>query len=194
MLSLEQEIKEFLKLHGTQYQEGCNEFDELDFCIHSQQRGDFHFDAKEKIQNIQPANWPDIGVPEEFFFILDDLAARKTLLKSPRSGIVVRDNLNSIYYFFSIVDLFLMPRVRVNRRIERNIPTLKGKWLVDLRNGTKARNLQEVFKAIAQYTDSFDEIFQNTLECYGSYNGEIIGQGGITRRPEHWNKDVSSTR
>ena len=194
MLSLEQEIKEFLKLHGTQYQEGCNEFDKLDFCIHSQQRGDFHFDAKEKIQNIQPANWPDIGVPEEFFFILDDLAARKTLLKSPRSGIVVRDNLNSIYYFFSIVDLFLMPRVRVNRRIERNIPTLKGKWLVDLRNGTKARNLQEVFKAIAQYTDSFDEIFQNTLECYGSNNGEIIRQGGITRRPEHWNKDVSSTR
>ena len=96
MLSLEKEIKEFLKLHGTQYQEGCNEFDKLDFCIHSQQRGDFHFDAKEKIQNIQPANWPDIGVPEEFFFILDDLAARKTLLKSPRSGIVVRDNLNSI--------------------------------------------------------------------------------------------------
>lgn len=42
--------------------------------------------------------------------------------------------------------------------------------------------------------DAFPDIFQNTLECYGSYIGEKIGSGGIIRRPEHWKQDVSSTR
>ena len=30
--------------------------------------------------------------------------------------------------------------------------------------------------------------------CHGDYGGEEIGVGGITRNPEHWDVDVSSTR
>ena len=194
MISLEQEIKEYLTKHGMPFEEGCDEFDKLDFCIHSEQRGTFHFDAKEKRQKLQMANWPDIGVPEEHLFILDDLAARKTLLKAPRSGIIIRDNGISLYYFIPIVDLVLMPKVRVNRKINRNEPALKGKWLIDFRNSQECSGLQEVFRSIAHYVDVFPEIYQNTLECYGNYIGETIGKGGITRRPEHWDQDVSSTR
>ena len=194
MLSLEQEIKEYLKKHSMLFDEGCDEFDKLDFCVHSDQRGAFHFDAKEKRQKVQMANWPDIGVPEETLFILDDLAARKTLMKAPRSGIVIRDNVHTRYYFIPVADLVLMPKVRVNRKIDKNEPTLKGKWLIDLRNGQECPGLLEVFINIAHYVDAFPDIYQNTLECYGNFIGETIGSGGITRRPEHWDKDVSSTR
>lgn len=194
MLSLEQEIKAYLNKHSIRFDEGCDEFDRLDFTIYSEQRGNFHFDAKEKRQPMQMANWPDVGIPEEFLFILDDLAARKTLMKAPRSGIVIRDNMQEKYFFLSVVDLTLMPRVRVNRPIERNLPALKGKWLIDLRNCQSCAGLLEVFKKIADYVDAFPDIFQNTLECYGSYIGEKIGSGGIIRRPEHWKQDVSSTR
>ena len=61
MLSLEQEIKEYLKMHSMLFEEGCDEFDKLDFCIHSDLRGAFHFDAKKKNdKGCKIANWPDI--------------------------------------------------------------------------------------------------------------------------------------
>jgi hypothetical protein len=39
-----------------------------------------------------------------------------------------------------------------------------------------------------------ENIFLKTLECYGNYYGEEIGQGGITRKPGHWEIDVKGTR
>jgi hypothetical protein len=191
-VSLEQEIKNLLKHHRVNYDEACDSFDEPDFCIHSEQRGDFHLDAKEKIQEIRLANWPETGVPQEHLFILDDLAARKMLKYSPHTGLVVRDNLRRLYFFFDVVNLFLMPRVRVDRRIGEDV--FKGKWLVDLRNGVQCASLLEVFEQIAHYYDSQDDIFKGILACYGSYVGEEIGKGGIPRTSGHWIKDRQATR
>jgi hypothetical protein len=99
-----------------------------------------------------------------------------------------------LYFFFSVVNLFLMPRLRVNRRIGRGESALKGKWLVDLRNGVRCNSLLEVFGEIAAYHDSQEEIFENVLACYGEYVGEQIGEGGVTRKPEHWVRDRDATR
>jgi len=138
-------------------------------------------------------NWPKFG-EEANLFILDDLTVRKCLAYSPKSGILVRDNLRNQYIFLSVVDLALMPRLRVNRPIQRNVSALKGKWLINLNNGSRAESIEAIFPAIRQYVDASDKILFDTNECYGQYEGEDIGSGGITRKPAHWNIDVESTR
>ncbi|MCB0150750.1 MAG: hypothetical protein KDE01_24260, partial [Caldilineaceae bacterium] len=96
--------------------------------------------------------------------------------------------------FFSVVDLALMPRVRVNRRIERNAPDLKGKWIIDLRNGKAAPALDDLLGHVNTYLDSLHAILYEVHPCYGEYVGETVGEGGITRRPDHWENDVRDTR
>jgi hypothetical protein len=73
------------------------------------------------------------------------------LASSPRSGILVRDNFRERYFFFSIVDLSLMPRKRVNRPINKNQPGVKGKWLINLHNGKEAQSLDKAISSIHQY-------------------------------------------
>lgn len=192
--SLEQEIRTLLTARSVHFDEATDAFDQLDFCIHSEQRGQFHFDAKEKVQKIKVANWPETAIPEEHLFILDDLAARKVLKFAPDSGLIVRDHRRRLYFFFDVLNLFLMPRMRVNRRIGEGEGLLKGKWLIDLRNGVQCATLIEVFEQIAAYHDEQDEIFHKRLACYGDYIGEQVGQGGITRQPGHWIQDRDVTR
>jgi hypothetical protein len=192
--SLEQEVRQLLAARRVQFEAYCDDFDRLDFCIDSPQRGRFCFDAKEKRQPVKMDNWPEAGIPQEHLFILDDLAARKALKFAPNSGLVVRDNIRGLYFFFSVVDLFLMPRRRVNRPIGSYDTKLKGKWLIDLRNGAQCASLLEVFERIAAYHDAQEEIFQNLLACYGDYHGEQVGRGGVTRQAEHWLRDRQSTR
>ena len=192
--SLEQEIKALLGGRGVHFDEATEAFDQLDFCIYSEQRGKYHFDAKEKVQKIQTANWPETSIPQEHLFILDDLAARKVLKFAPDSGLIVRDNLRGLYFFFDVLNLFLMPRQRANRRIGEGETLFKGKWLVDLRNGVQCATLMEVFEQIAAYHDEQAEIFHKRLACYGAYLGEQIGEGGITRQAGHWIKDRDVTR
>ncbi|GIV32042.1 MAG: hypothetical protein KatS3mg030_344 [Saprospiraceae bacterium] len=199
MLSLEQEIKQFLKESGLTWSDGSSSFKRLDFTIQANPAlglpYDFHFDAKEKRQHYNLSNW---GIPnaseERCAFIIDDLAARKILAYAPYSGMVVRDNLEGGYYLFSVLDLFLMPKTRVNRPIEKEKPALKGKWIIDLRNGRRCESLEEVLAAIRRYIDQRKDLFLNILECYGDYVGEQIDQRGIVRRPDHWDTDVSQTR
>ena len=87
-----------------------------------------------------------------------------------------------------------MPRVRVNRRIERNRPDLKGKWVIDLRNGKHAATLDDLIAHIQSYLGNLHSILYEVHPCYGDYVGEIVGEGGITRRPDHWSQDVRSSR
>ena len=81
-------------------------------------------------------------------FILDDLTVRKCLGFAPRAGVAVKDVVGKRFVFYSVIDLALMPRVRVNRRIERNKPDLKGKWIVDLRNGKRATTLDDLLRCV----------------------------------------------
>ena len=113
---------------------------------------------------------------------------------APNSGLVVRDAVHGRYFLFTVVDLFLMPKQRLNRPTRNKINDLKGKWLIDLRNGQVGGSIADMFTAINAYLDTRPAIFQDNHACYGSYVGENVGIGGITRRPEHWDKDVSETR
>lgn len=127
-------------------------------------------------------------------FILDELTVRKCLGFAPRAGVAIKDVIGERYVFFSVIDLALMPRVRVNRRIERNQPDLKGKWIVDLRNGRQATTLDELLGHIQTYLANLHSILYEIHPCYGDYVGETVADGGITRRPEHWSQDVRSSR
>jgi len=193
--SFEQEIKQYFEHHRIAFDDNSASFKKLDFGFgDAKTKRYFSFDVKEKRQHYAVRNWPETDIPEEHLFIIDDLAARKILAYSPNSGLVVRDNLHRKYFFFSVVDLWLMPRQRVNRDIRKNVPGVKGKWLTDLRNGHSSDALTGVFAGIEAYLNRREDIFLNILECYGDYVGEDIPKGGIVRRPEHWSVDVSETR
>lgn len=194
-LSFEQEIKAYFIQHQIAFRDNSESFKKLDFSFGDKAaKKHFSFDVKEKRQHYTERNWPDTEIPESYLFILDDLAARKILAYSPNSGLVVRDNMSEQYIFFSVVDLFLMPKKRVNREIRKNIQGMKGKWMIDLRNGRRFGKLADVFAEIEAYLNSREDIFMRILECYGDYAGEEIRKGGIPRRPEHWSTDVKETR
>jgi len=195
LVSLEQEFRLFFEKYHLAYADNSATFEHVDFRFEDRKRRlQIYLDAKEKRQRYSLQNWPVTGIPEEHAFIIDDLAARKLLYHAPTSGMIVRDNVRPAYYFFSIVDLFLMPRHRVNRPIGKQVLTLKGKWLIDLRNGRRCDSLYQAFLALAAYLDAWTQIFTTHLECYGSYRGETIGRGGIVRQPGHWDTDVKETR
>ena len=127
-------------------------------------------------------------------FILDDLAVRKCLAHAPKSGILIWDNIRERCSFFSVVDLALVPRKRVNRPINRNQPDIKGKWLINLRNGKGTQSLDTAISHIRHYLLDLGTVLFETLECYGNYVDENIEVGGIVRNPSHWDTDVQSTR
>lgn len=195
MQSFEAELKQYFLSHQITFEDHCASHRQLDFSFGDPKaKTRFCFDVKEKRQRYDLKNWQQIGIPEHDLFIIDDLAARKILAFAPNSGLVVRDNLHRTYHFFSVVDLYLMPKKRVNRVIHRQIKTMKGKWMIDLRNGKICDKLLDVFAAIESYLANRKTIFLQTLECYGNYQGEEVGQGGIIRRPGHWDIDVKGTR
>ncbi len=84
------------------------------------------------------------------------------------------------YYFYSVVDLFLMPKQRVNRTIRSQRKStgtdeaeeLKGKWLIDLRNGHASPDLRGAFVHIKHYLDEREAIFHEILACHGDFVGE----------------------
>lgn len=192
-ISFEQEIKAYCVRKGIKFIDGSSTFDELDFTIYDQTgQNAFHFDAKEKRQKYALSNWPDFA-PEPDLFILDDLAARKCLAHAPKSGILIRDNLRGAYFFFSVIDLALMPKKRLNRPINKNQPGAKGKWLINLRNGKQSHSLDAAISGIFSFLQDLPLVFK-TLECYGNYVGETIDSGGTVRKPSHWDRDVRSTR
>ncbi len=192
--SLEQEIRTLFQQQRLEYDDHSDSFTQLDFGFGDRAaKRYFAFDVKEKRQPYRLDNWKTI-IPEPHFFILDDLACRKILLHSPNAGLLVRDTPQQRYLFFTVVDLFLMPKTRVNRAIRRAQMDLKGKWLIDLRNGHPLSRLDELFTAINDYLNRRKAIFHEIHECYGDYVGEEIGAGGIERRPEHWDKDHGATR
>lgn len=195
MPSFEAEIKHYFNSRQIPFEDHCTSLRQLDFCFSDPAtKVQFNLEVKEKRQHYNLKNWPQVNIPQAYLFIVDDLAARKILAFAPNSGLAVRDNLNRQYYFFSVVDLYLMPKTRVNRCIKKEMAAQKGKWLVDLRNGHCCGNLPELFNALATYITQRKAIFLEILECYGRYVGEEVGSGGITRRPGHWDIDIKGTR
>ena len=192
-LPFEREFRVFLQSTGFSFVDHCDDYKRLDFSI-AFSEGKFRVDVKEKRQNYTVSNWPSLDCPQEFLFILYDLAARKILAYAPNSGLLIRNNLSHSYYFLNVVDLFMMPRIRANRKIHKYQEKVKGKWLIDLRNGILCENLDQAVISMEHYLKNKNEIFTNQLECYGDYYGEEICSGGITRVAGHWDVDVENTR
>ena len=192
--SFEQEMKNYFAKDGIKFSDGSSSYSQLDFTIYDKSgQPAFHLDVKEKRQKYNLANWPKFA-SESNLFVLDDLAVRKCLVHAPKSGVLVRNNIRGRYYFFSVFDLALMPRKRVNRPINKNQPGFKGKWLINLRNGKETQSLDEAISHIRHYLRDMNTFLFETLECYGDYAGETIETGGIARKPSHWDVDVQSTR
>ncbi len=192
-LSIEQEIKQYCARGGWPFVDQTASYKKLDFAITFAEQREFFLEVKEKRQAYNPANWPPVA-PEPDLFILDDLTVRKCLGHAPRSGVLVRDNRRERYLFFSVVDLALMPKLRVNRPIKRNSPQQKGKWLINLQNGQAATTLDEAFGHIQRYLQELPAMLADYLPCYGHYVDETVGRGGVERQPDHWHTDVEATR
>ena len=190
--SFQQEIRDLLTNRHIGFEDHSESYKELDFAINVNGVV-FHLDVKEKIQKYQIANWPKI-MPESEMFILDDLSARKCLAYAPNSGILIRDNLKNGYYFFSVVDLALMPKTRVNRQINKNQQGQKGKWVINLRNGKRFNSSEDAIAYLGKFIDEMDAILFDALECYGSYVNEKMNEAGIPRKPAHWDIDVNLTK
>ena len=205
MLSFEQEIKQYLKLNNIVYIDNSSEYKLLDFTIPNfitESKGDVNvskslfLEVKEKRQKYNLSNWSMIHEADEVHtFIVDELSCRKILAYSPFSGLLVRDNLHHGYYWFSILDLFLMPKKRANRQIQKNSENhLKGKLFLDFRNANKATDLDLSFSQIRQAIKDRLKLYTEKNECHGDYYGEAIPVQGITRTSNHWDTDVNETR
>jgi hypothetical protein len=193
-ISMEQEIKNYFAEREIPFSDNSTSYADLDFTIMDESGlALFRLDVKEKRQRYNMQNWPAFA-PEVDLLILDDLTVRKCLAYAPQSGILVRDNLVQRYLFFSVIDLALMPRQRVNRLINRNRPQRKGKWLINARNGQIAPSLHRCMDHLQGYLDQLDTPILTLTACYGSYVDETIDSAGIVRNPSHWNTDVQDTR
>lgn len=192
-LSAEQEIREFLAARKIPFVDNTSSFQELDFTLLKDDAPVFYLEVKEKRQSYRSDRWPDFA-PEPDLCILDDLTVRKCLGFAPASGILMRDNVRSLWAFFPVIDLALMPKLRVNRKIHNRTADIKGKWLIHFSNGKLAGNLTVAFDAVRSYYSELPAILHDIHPCYGAYLGEEIELGGSTRRPEHWTKDVEETR
>lgn len=192
--SFESTFRSMLDLHGVEYVDNSRSRDRLDFSLHVKSRSTwFSLELKEKRQRIYTTAWPEVSIPERHLFILDDQSARRVLLRLPHSAVAVRDNLSGRYFFFGGVDLALMPKVRVNRPVNRSGSRLKGKWMVDFRNGVSVKTIDQLLAKIVEYIDELHNV-KTEPACYGVYKGEHIGVGGEPRSREHKRLDFGSTR
>jgi hypothetical protein len=87
-----------------------------------------------------------------------------------------------------------MPKKRVYREIKRNQPDIKGKWIVNLKNGKIFDSLDGAVSYIPVHISKLGDILFESHGCYGNFVDEKIEKGGITRVPSHWDTDVNSTR
>ena len=184
----EQEVKSFLTSQKISFVDGTTSKTALDFFLPSQR---IYFDAKEKAQPISMKNWTEARTTQENLFIMDDLAARKLLRHAPLSFCLIKDSSNFpvLYYIYSIVDLFCIPKKRVKRPIEKLVKTFKGKWLLDLRDAAAFDELSDAMNYMLSYEKKFALIFNKHIDCWGKYPSEEIKTSGSTRTAGYWKKD-----
>jgi hypothetical protein len=194
MLSLEQEVNEYLTWGHYDFINNCNSGNLLDFSIKMSSNRHFHLEVKEKCQRTAVKNWPTVETPEEFIFILDELTARRMIRLSPYSGLLVRNNMTGKYYFIDVVSLWLMPRVRVNRPLKDDYSQVKGKWMLDVRNFVPCSSPEIVMRSLSEYLGSQTRIFNDITACLGHFCNESVGYGGEVRTKEQRTHDYASTR
>lgn len=157
---------EFVLLDST------DSYDEIDFELGCRGKRLF-LEVKQKKQRYRDA-WPEIaGVDEEHLFILDELAVRKIIRRSPRAYLLIQDQITNRFSTLGALELVAMPKARVNRSIDAAVATFKGKWLIDIRNGEIIDSLDEAVAYIKRRVVSEDD-YWNGLACHGRFEGETI--------------------
>lgn len=152
--------------------DSTDSFDEIDFELGCRGRRLF-LEVKQKRQRYREAWVAAAGIREEDLFILDELAARKLVLRAPRAYLLVNDLVREDHFVLGALELITMPKSRVNRSIDAGVATFKGKWLIDLRNPEKVADLTEAFKYIKRRSSSEDDYWK-ALACHGRYEDEVL--------------------
>lgn len=157
-------------------------------------------ELKEKKKPYNLRNWPafsSLGVTDErHAFIEDELSVRRLIYFAPYSHLIVKDIARNALYSMSLLDLFCMPHVRVNRPVYES-GNFKGKWLLDLRNARRIDDPRLMLASIIEEVEQLDAYYgvgpdeqANIMECHGKYCGEVLREGGIPRTAEHRNEDL----
>ncbi len=177
--AFEEEVKAGLLALGWQYEDYTTAHERPDLTFARQVRGKpVHavLELKEKRQPLR-GRWGELaGIPEREVLVLDEVSARKLLARAPRAFLLFHDltQPERPYVLFTIIDLFCMPKVRVQRSINLNDRRMKSKWLLDRRHGQAFANLNSVFAAMATYLDRrmMDDL--RRVEPYGPFIGETV--------------------
>ena len=191
MISLEQEVRDYLLINNYRWSDSTGSMTTPDFGILLSTRV-FQLEVKEKQKPYTASNW---GIPEKdevYTFILDDLSARKILRCSP-SALLIR-NVEEDYFIFTDLDLSLIPKKRVNRKINKVVDSLKGKWLIDLRSATRVVDLEDALSFLKEYQLKRNNLYLEGTACYGNYHNEDVGIAGTVRTSKYWKQDLASTR
>ena len=177
--AFEEEVKAGLAALGWQLEDHTADHDHPDLGFLRQVRGKTVravLELKEKRQPLR-GRWVELaGVPEPELLVLDEVSARKLLARAPRAFLFFHDltRPDAPYVLFTIIDLFCMPKVRVQRSINLNDRRMKGKWLLDRRHGQAFTNLNGAFAVMATYLDRgmMDDL--RRVEAHGSFIGETM--------------------
>jgi hypothetical protein len=173
------------------YRDFSDSYTKLDFLL-KLGGASFALELKEKKQKYNLLNWDGVHIPEEHFMLIDELSVRKIVLAGGSAGLLIRDSVRDRMFFFSMIDLVLMPHIkrfnRTTRFSERE--GIRGKWAIDFRNGLECKDFDAVMQAIESYNQIVPTL-RETASCLNVYHGETIAQGGTTRTLDYLNKDVS---
>jgi len=192
-ISFESAFRDFLDSQPISigYQDNSTSFTDLDFFL---KIGDesFALELKEKKQKYNLLRWEGIHIPEEHLMLIDELSVRKIVLSGASSGLLIRDWVRDKLFFFSMIDLVLMPHLKRFNRLTRfrEKEGIKGKWAIDLRHGLECRDLGAALKAIQAYQHVIPTL-KEAVSCINVYHGETITGGGTTRTMDYLNKDVA---
>jgi hypothetical protein len=177
--AFEEEVKTGLVALGWQHEDHTAAHDWPDLSFVRRVRGVAVHAALELKEKRQPlrGRWVELAdVPEPELLVLDEVSARKLLARAPRAFLLFHDLTRPElpYVFFTIIDLFCLPKVRVQRPINLNGPRMKGKWLLDRRHGQAFAVLNDVFAAMATYLDRrmMDDL--RRVEPHGPFIGERL--------------------
>jgi len=137
-------------------------------------------------------------------FILDDLTVRKLFILGPEACLFIRDTSNGgkNYYFLSAADLMMIPKRRFNREVSVRSPSvdfsLKGKWMIDLRDARSFIEPEFLISEAEAYTHEVGDVSHDASfyvsPCYGDYRTENIPIYGTRRKLDWQSKDYNETR
>lgn len=191
--SFENSFREYLNSQPLNmgYADHSDSYTDLDFSL-KVGANIFALELKEKKQKYNLLNWEGVHIPEEHFMLIDELSIRKIVLSGANTGLLVHDSVRDKIFFFSMIDLVLMPKIkRFNRMTKFNEKDgIKGKWAIDLRHGMECKDFASVLWVIQNYQHMLPTL-KELPSCLNVYHGETITQGGTTRTLDYLNKDVA---